>query len=78
MFLRDEPMLLAALIPLTGEVFASVSSNFSRNGDLLLILPTSCLSGAIIFLLCLFLHDDVVDCDDSELPSKAVDDVNPR
>jgi len=54
-------MLLAALTPLTGEVFASVSSNFSRNGDLLLILPTSCLSGAIIFLLCLFLHDDVVD-----------------
>jgi len=54
-------MLFAALIPLTGEVFASVSSNFSRNGDLLLILPTSCLSGAIIFLLCLFLHDDVVD-----------------
>ena len=81
-------MLLAALMtPLLTEEAVSVSSWISRNGDLLRILLISCLTGVVIFLRCLFLHDDtvvdvVVLCaetsDDCELSNKAADNVNPR
>ncbi len=79
------------MTPLLTEEAVSVSSCTSRNGDLLRILLISCLTGVVIFLRCLFLHDDtvvvvvvvVVLCaetseDDCELSNKAADSVNPR
>ncbi len=48
------------MTPLLTEEAVSVSSCTSRNGDLLRIFRISCLTGVVIFLRCLFLHDDTV------------------